>query len=64
MKGKDGNSGQVGIPRKDKNLKRNPSVVETLQDYNDHLTAISKIDDKIAKFEDLKKMKTDLYFDL
>jgi len=41
---------------------RRESVVKSLQDCDDRLQAISKCDEKIAKFEEmLKQMRTDLY---
>jgi len=49
-------------PKRDKKQRRGSSVIETLQNYDDHLSAISKFDDKIARFEELlNKMKSDLY---
>jgi len=53
-------------PRKDTPKKRDTarasSAVESLHEYDAHLSAISKCDDKIARFEDnLKQMRTDLY---
>jgi len=48
-------------PRR-RNSFKTSSVSKSLQECNEHLLAISKCDDKIARFEELlKEMRTDLY---
>jgi len=45
-------------PPTKKDARRDSSIVESLQDCDDRLRAISKCDNKIAKFEEiLKQMK-------
>jgi len=61
-KGRQGTPKASVTPTREKIPRRGSSVVETLQNYDDHLTVINKFDDKIAKFEELlSKMRMDLY---
>jgi len=61
VKARQGTLNAVVTPKHDKKQRRS-SVLETLQNCDDHLSAISKFDDKIAKLEEfLTKMKADLY---
>jgi len=49
------------MPRRKDNV-RASLVAESLQECDDHLLAIFKCDEKIARFEELlKQMRTDLY---
>jgi len=61
-KTRQGTPGRSAIPRKDKNQRKDPSVVETLQGYGNHLDSMLNFEGKIAKFEEvLMKLKSDLY---
>jgi len=58
--------GRAGTPAKPvtpgREIQKKNPIVETLRGYDDELTSISRIENKIAKFEDfLEKMRTDLY---